>query len=181
MKLKTIFLSIVMCVSALAAAQEVPWADSHNLINTDVAVKMKIDDPDILIRMAVKDFEGMFKIGLLNKELCDLYQINDHVDFCDYVYGYWDTSYAIYKPGSEQAKREIEADEASERAWQNALSSIKLHEELSANPKYDRDSGIDLIREFLTELTSWQNVHDSSPAVRLKLPERVKFIKSYLK
>jgi hypothetical protein len=161
MKLKTVFLTIVALASTLSYAQEVPWSDSHHIINVDLAVKMNIDDPDILIRMAVNDFDKMFKIGLLDKELCKLFQINDHVDFCDYLYGFWDTTYAQYKPGSDQARREIEADGASERAWENAQSAIKLDIELSSNPKYDRTSGAAMIREYLQELTSWQNVHDS--------------------
>ena len=180
MKLKTILLAAVLALTTAVFAREVPWSDTHGLINTELAVKMNIDDPDILIRMAVNDFEGMKKRGLINAERCDMFKIDTHVDFCDYLYGYWDTSYAITKPGSDRAEREIQADKDAESAWNNILSTIKMHQEMSANSRYDKESGINMVKEYFAEMTSWRVVHDSSPQQRLLLPDRIAFVKKFL-
>ena len=182
MKFKTVILSILIAASCLSFGQDYPvFRDSHSLINTDVAAKLGIETEDKLMRMAVNDFEGMLKSGLIIRERCDLFQINDHVDFCDYLYGFWDTSYAEYRPGSDRAKREIEANEKESRAWANVLSSMKLHDEMLSFPGYDKESGIATIYDFLFELADARTVRDLSPKVRLLLPERVAAVKKYLK
>lgn len=180
MKLKTILLAVVLCFTTAVFAQEAPWSDTHGLINNEIAEKMKIDDPDVLIRMAVNDFEGMKKSGLVNGDRCAMFKIDTHVDFCDYLYGYWDTSYAVAKPGSEKAEREIQADKDAENAWNNLLSAIKMHQEMSANPRYDKESGISMVREYFAEMTSWRVVHDNSPKQRLLLPDRIVLVKKFL-
>lgn len=182
MKFKTVILLILIAASCLSFGRDYPvFRDSHGLINTDVAAKLGIETEDKLMRMAVNDFEGMLKSGLIIRERCDLFQINDHVDFCDYLCGFWDTSYAEYRPGSDRAKREIEANEKESRAWANVLSSMKLHDEMLSFPGYDKESGIATIYDFLFELADARTVRDLSPKVRLLLPERVAAVKKYLK
>lgn len=157
------------------------FQDSHGLINTDVAFKLNIEDNQQLMKMVVNDFEGMFKSGLIIQERCRLFKIRNHADFYEYLRGSWDTSYAEYRPGGERARREIEADEKAERAWNNVLSAIELHDEMLPLAKYDKDSGIIAIHQFFNELTQEQVVRDNSPRIRLLLPERVEFVNKYLK
>jgi len=183
MRLKTLFLTMTLALACAAFSQDnfkPTWDDSHSLINNEVAAKLNIEDADTLIKMATDDFEGMFKSGLLNTERCSLFQINDHADFCDYLYGYWDMSFATARPGSMKADLETKADDKAERAWSNALACIKIQEELSTNPRYDKESGIMAIKEQLATLKSCDVVRDNSPKIRLLLPDRVAFLTKYL-
>ena len=181
--MRKLYLILSIFVSAcMSFAQETPnWTDSHELINNEIAAKYHIDDKQQLISMSVTKFKWMCSVGLVNWNRCKIFHITSYVDFCDYLLGYWDTEYSIETPGSEKGERELLADTKSEKIWNDLLQAMSLHEEMSKNARYDKDSGVRMIREYLRELMNFDIVHDNSPAIRLLLPERINLVEKYLK
>lgn len=169
-----------LLLANFCTGQEIRWNDTHSLINNDLALKMQIEDKHKLARMAVQNFEQMLSWGLVSRSKCKIYKIENYVDFSEYIYGFWDIEYNVYKPGSYRASRETLANEQIESSWKHILTLIDLNRSMSSHSQYDKESARDMIEDYFKNLTSWQFVRDCSPSVRLTLPLKIKFVEKYL-
>lgn len=164
----------VLAMASFVCAQDsqVFWTDSHDIINVELAASKQLQNPNDFIARAVKNYDGLVATGVINGRKAAEFGIRNHVDFCDYLLGYWDTDYSELRPGSAKAVREDDADIKLENLWTNAQSAIALHTELMENPRYIRASGIEMINEILNEMSDFELNHDCSPTVRIVNYER---------
>ena len=174
--MKKLIMMFVLAMVNFAYAQgqdiQVFWSDSHGIINVELAAKKQLQDPNDFISRAVANYDGLVAAGVINGRKAAEFGIVNHVDFCDYLLGYWDTDYSEYQPGSDKAKREDYADEQLESLWSQALGAMKIHSEWYANTNYIRASGVDVLNDILKEMSSYELNHDCSPKVRLVNYER---------
>lgn len=176
MDMKKLILMFVLAMANFVYAQDqdtrVFWTDSHGIINVELAASKQLQDPNDFIARVVQNYDGLVKAGVINGRKAEEFGIRNHVDFCDYLLGYWDTDYSEVRPGSAKAVREDDADIKLENLWANAQSAMKLHLELMENPRYIRVSGIEIISEILGEMSDFELNHDCSPSVRIANYER---------
>lgn len=181
--MKKLLLILVFAMANFVCAQdkEVFWTDSHGIINVEMAVSKQLQDTDDFIARAVANYDGLVKVGLINGKKAEELGILNHVDFCEYLLGFWDTDYSERRPGSAQAVREIVADEKLSSLWSNAQGAMKLHVELMQNSQYIKDAGTDMISEILNEMSAYELNHDCSPSVRIANYERRHAIIKFLR
>jgi len=173
-KLLLVFASIVLVALTFAQDDTAPWDDTHEIINTEVALRLGLDDKEKLLDYAVANFPAMLKNGVLNADKARLYRIDDHADFGDYLYGYYDSDYTEARPGGEQAKLEEEADEKLNAAWESITASIAIAAAERGNTNFDMDSVVDEIRASLRVMRSRSVVRNCSPALRLTLGGKIR-------
>lgn len=164
----------VLAMANFVSAQDnqVFWSDSHGIINVEMAAAKQLQDPNDFISRVVGNYDGLVKAGVINGRKAAEFGIRNHVDFCDYLMGYWDTDYSESRPGSDKAIREDNADVKLTNLWNNAQSSMRMHSELAENPRYIRASGIEMITDILSEMSDFELNHDCSPSVRIANYER---------
>lgn len=181
---KLIILFSVMLICATSFAQYdmdsdygVLWGDSHNLINSELAVQNGITDKPTMINKVIHNFDSLRRKGIINDDLCQLYYINSYVDFVDYLLGYWDTDFSTETPERVQAPREDEADATINDCWSKILGYMKLK---SDDMTLDSEVVTDEIMRLYRTMTAFQVVHDCSPSVRMTLPEKRHAVRLFL-
>ncbi len=181
-KLITIFSIALICATSFAqydmdSQYGVLWNDSHNLINSELAVQNGITDKPTLINKVISNFDSLRRKGIINDDLCQLYYINSYVDFVDYILGYWDTDFSTETPDRVQAPREDEADATINDCWSKILGYMKLKMD---DMTLDSEIITDEIMRLYRTMTAFQVVHDSSPDVRVTLPEKRRAVRLFL-